>query len=306
VRLRLSADALLVVCVMIWGLNFTVIKSALGNGFNPLTFASLRFTIATAAFAGVSAARSEKVRVERHDLLVMAAWSIAVAVNQIGFAFSFHLARASTVALLFGTLPIFAGIFSQVAGIDRLTARRWIASAISFSGVGIVAVAVHGTPSGRPGGILISLVAPATFALYSIGLTPYVRKYGTYTVNLLIAVFALPPLLAVATPQLASMDWSSVTPVAWLGLVYSALVAYTLTNLLWFAVVERVGTARAAIYANLQPFLGAVFALFILSEPVNSLEWVGGAAIAAGILLSRTGSASWKHVPLETETAPHE
>jgi drug/metabolite transporter (DMT)-like permease len=288
VRFRVSADVLLVVCVTIWGLNFTVIKYGLGNGFNPLTFASLRFTIATGALVGMSAARSER------------------AVNQIGFAFSFDFARASTVALLFGTLPIFAGIFSQIAGIDRLTARRWIAAAISFAGVGIVAVAVHGTPSGRPGGILISLVAPATFALYSIGLTPYVRKYGTYTVNMLIAVFALPPLLAISAPQLASMDWSSVTPVAWLGLLYSALVAYTFTNLLWFAAVERVGTARAAIYANLQPFLGAVFALVLLSEPVNSLEWLGGAAIAAGILLSRTGSASWKHVPLETKTAPHE
>ena len=290
----------------IWGFNFTVIKHALGHGFSPLAFGSMRFTIATVAFTGVIFARGERVRVERRDLLAMLAWSAAVAVNQIGFAFSFHLARASTVALLFGTLPIFAGIYSQLARIDRLGTRRWIAAAVSFSGVGIVAVAVHGTPSGRPAGILISLVAPATFALYSIGLTPYVRKYGTYTVNLLIAVFALPPLLAAAGPQLASMEWSAVSPLAWLGLVYSALVAYTLTNLLWFVAVERVGTARAAVYANLQPFIGAVFALLILSEPVNSLEWVGGAAIAAGIVLSRTGSANWKHVALETKTAPHE
>src|SRR5204863_4972346 len=129
VRLRMSADALLVVCVTIWGLNFTVIKYALGHGFNPLTFASMRFTIATGALAGVSFARGRtaRARVERRDLLVMLAWSTAVAVNQIGFAFSFHLARASTVALLFGTLPIFAGIYSQLARIDRLTTRRWLA-----------------------------------------------------------------------------------------------------------------------------------------------------------------------------------
>ena len=305
-RFRVSADALLVVCVAIWGLNLTVIKEALGNGFEPLAFGSTRFLIATAAFVGVSLARREPLRVKRRDVLVMAGWSGLVALNQIGFAYSFHLATASTIALVFGTLPIFAGIYSQLAGIDRLSTRRWLAAAISFSGVAMVAIGVHGTPSGHVGGILISLVAPATFSLYSIGLTPNVHRYGTYTVNLLIALFALPPLLAVSSPQLASMDWGAVTPLGWLCLVYSALVAYTFTNLLWFMAVKYVGTARASVYANLQPFIGAVFALLILSESMTTLEWLGGAAIATGIVLSRTGSASWKHVAFETETAPHE
>jgi drug/metabolite transporter (DMT)-like permease len=306
VRLRLSADALLVVCVTIWGLNFTVIKEALGNGFEPLSFASTRFTLATVAFVGVSLVRRERLQVQRRDLAIMAAWSGLIALNQVGFAYSFHLATASTIALVFGTLPIFAGIYSQLAGIDRLSRRRWLAAALSFSGVAMVAVGVHGTPSGHVGGILISLVAPATFALYSIGLTPFVHRYGTYTVNLLVAAFALPPLLAVSAPQLASTDWGAVSSLGWLCLVYSALVAYTFTNLLWFVAIKYVGTARAAVYANLQPFIGAVFAVLILSETMTTLEWLGGAAIAVGIVLSRTGSASWKHVALETETAPHE
>jgi len=304
VRRRPSADALLVVCVTIWGLNFTVIKEALGNGFEPLPFASARFAIATAVFVGLSLARRERLHVKRRDALIMAGWSGLVAVNQIGFAYSFQLATASTIALVFGTLPIFAGIYSQFAGIERLGSRRWLAAAVSFAGVGMVAIGVHGTPSGHVGGILVSLVAPATFALYSIGLTPYVHRYGTYTVNLLIALFALPPLMAISSPQIASMDWGAVTPLGWLCLAYSAVVAYTFTNLLWFVAIKYVGTARAAVYANLQPFIGAVFAVLILSESMTTLEWLGGAAIAAGIVLSRTGSASWKHVTVESEKVP--
>jgi drug/metabolite transporter (DMT)-like permease len=306
VRLRLSPDALLVFCVLIWGLNFTVIKEALGNGFEPLAFGSTRFAIATAAFAGVSFARGQRLRVTRRDALLIAGWSVAVAANQIGFAYSFHLATASTIALLFGTLPIFAGIYSRIAGIDGMSSRRWLAAAISFSGVGMVAIGVHGTPSGHVEGILISLAAPATFALYSIGLTPYVHRYGTYTVNLLVSMFSLPVVLAISLPQLASMAWHAVTPLGWLCIVFSALGAYTLTNLLWFVAVGRVGTARAAVYANLQPFIGALFAVLILSETMTALEWLGGAAIAAGIVLSRTGSANWKHVAPATETASSE
>ena len=82
-------------------------------------------------------------------------------------------------------------------------------------------------------------------------------------------------------------DWESIDGLAWAGLVYSALLAYALTNLMWFVAVARVGAARASVYANLQPFLGAVFALVLLSEEMGALQWAGGIAIAAGIVLGR-------------------
>jgi drug/metabolite transporter (DMT)-like permease len=41
------------------------------------------------------------------------------------------------------------------------------------------------------------------------------------------------------------------------------------------------------LYANLQPFLGAVFALLILSESMTAIQVGGGLLIAVGILLSR-------------------
>ena len=59
------------------------------------------------------------------------------------------------------------------------------------------------------------------------------------------------------------------------------------TNLLWFNSIERVGPSRASLYANLQPFLGAIFALLILSESMTMLQIAGGLLIAAGIVLSR-------------------
>jgi len=53
-------------------------------------------------------------------------------------------------------------------------------------------------------------------------------------------------------------------------------------NLLWFGGISRVGPSRAAVFANLQPFIGAIFALLILSESITRLQIAGGLAIAAG------------------------
>ena len=60
-----------------------------------------------------------------------------------------------------------------------------------------------------------------------------------------------------------------------------------LTNVLWFRSISKIGPARATLAANLQPFVAAVLAVVLLSEPLGLLQVLGGLLIAAGILLAR-------------------
>ena len=69
---------------------------------------------------------------------------------------------------------------------------------------------------------------------------------------------------------------------AWACFVYSLFFSLVFTNIMWFTAIDRVGAARASLYANLQPFLGAFFALVVLSEEMSGLQFVGGVVIAAG------------------------
>ena len=63
-----------------------------------------------------------------------------------------------------------------------------------------------------------------------------------------------------------------------------------ITNILWFTALRRVGPSRSSLFANLQPFLGAVFALLLLSERMTLVQVAGGLGIAAGIALARPRS----------------
>lgn len=308
VRARLSADVLLGACVLIWGLNFTVVKYATAHGFTPFAFAGSRFAISLVLFAAIGLTCKLGPRLPRRDLVYLALWAASMTtLNQVALPSSLRYASASSVALLFGTLPIFAGVYSQLWRIERLGVRLWVAAAFSFGGVALIAIGTHGGPSGSIGGILLGLVAPASFALYSIALVPLVRKHGSLHVNVLAAIFTAPLLLSVSAPSLISTDWGAVTPLAYAGVVYASVASYVLTNLLWLVAVGRVGATRASLYANLQPFFGALFALLLLSEVMGRYELLGGAAIAAGIVLSRTGSAKRKKAArVEAEAAPDE
>ncbi|MEO8290007.1 MAG: DMT family transporter [Gaiellaceae bacterium] len=287
-RHRVPADVLLLVTVVFWSFNFTVVKYALTHGWEPLSYSSVRFAIGALLFSGYTYAREGSLAVRRSDVLFMlGAAAAGIWLNQLSFVFAVKLTTASTVALMFGTLPIFVALVSWAFRLEQLRLRHWVATVISFSGVALVAAGSSGGLSGDLGGVLLGLAASATWAIYSAAMGPLMRRYSPYRISAFMGLTGSVPLLLTAIGQIRSEDWSQIGGLAWAAFVYSLFFSLVFTNIMWFTAIDKVGAARASLYANLQPFLGAFFALVVLSEEMGALQAAGGLVIGAGILLAR-------------------
>jgi drug/metabolite transporter (DMT)-like permease len=285
---RVPADVLLFVTVLCWSFNFTVVKYALTHGWQPLSYSSLRFAIGAVLFSAFTYAHEGSLRVGRGDVrLMLAAAAAGIWLNQLTFAYSVKLTTAATVALMFGTLPIFVALVASAYGVERLRLRHWLATVVSFAGVGLVAAGSAGGLSGDLGGILLGLAASATWAAYSVAMAPLMRRYSPYRISAFMLLVGSVPLLVSSAAQLASQDWDALGGLAWAAFLYSLFFSLVFTNIWWFTAIDRVGAARASLYANLNPFLGAFFALVVLSEEMGRLQVAGGLVIGAGIVLAR-------------------
>ena len=287
-RHRVPADVLLLLTVLLWSFNFTVVKYALTHGWEPLSYSSVRFALGAVLFSAFTFGRERTLRVDRADVrLVVAAAALGIWLNQLTFTYSVRLTTAATAALMFGTMPIFVALAAQALGLERLHVRHWLATTISFSGVALVALGATGGLSGDLGGILLGLGAAFTWAVYSVVIGPLMRRYSPYRISAFTLLVGSVPLVLSALGQLASQDWSSLGSLAWGAFVYSLLFSLVFTNITWFTAIDRVGAPRASLYVNLQPFLGAFFALVVLSEEMGALQVAGGLVIGAGIVLAR-------------------
>ena len=287
-RHRVPADVLLLLTVLLWSFNFTVVKYALTHGWEPLAYSSVRFALGAVLFSAFTFGRERTLRVDRADVrLVVAAAALGIWLNQLTFTYSVRLTTAATAALMFGTMPIFVALAAQALGLERLHVRHWLATTISFSGVALVALGATGGLSGDLGGILLGLGAAFTWAVYSVVIGPLMRRYSPYRISAFTLLVGSVPLVLSALGQLASQDWSSLGSLAWGAFVYSLLFSLVFTNITWFTAIDRVGAPRASLYVNLQPFLGAFFALVVLSEEMGALQVAGGLVIGAGIVLAR-------------------
>ena len=285
---RLSpAEVGLLVTVLIWSFNFTLTKYVLDHGFKPLAYSSLRFTTAAILFAGIAFALEGSLRMRRRDLgVLLAAVVVGIWLNQIGFVYSLKFTTASTAALVFGTLPIFTILCATATRVERLSKRFVAAAAVSFAGVALVAAGAEGAVAGSPTGIALALLGAATWAVYSVAIAPLMRRYSPFRISAVALLLGAPMTLASATPQLATQEWDF-PPLIWVIFAIAVVGPLVITNILWFSALHHVGPSRASLYANLQPFLGAIFALLILSERMTALQVAGGLGIAAGIALAR-------------------
>src|SRR5262245_18074403 len=167
-------------------------------------------------FVAFSLRRFGSLRLDRRDMLRLALWGgLVFSTNWIAFSYSVDFASAATVALLIGTMPLFAALFSQLLGIERLDRRRWLGGLISFTGVGLVAVGATTGLHASVCGVLLALYVPASFALDSIARAPLVRRHCSLRVNTLASLFCLLVLLAASAPELARTDWGAVSGLAW-------------------------------------------------------------------------------------------
>jgi drug/metabolite transporter (DMT)-like permease len=278
---------MLLVTVTIWAFGFTVTKYALENGFEPLAFSSARFALAGVLFALLTYGRERTFTLtRRHLLLLLGAAFVGIYLNQVAFVYAIDLTTASTTALIFGTLPVLTALFAFALGVERLSRRFWVAAALSFAGVVLVAVGGGGGVSASLTGNLLAFVGAATWGLYSVAIVPLMRHYSPYRISAVALLAGAVPLALTGLPQLLDQDWGF-AGLVWAGFVFAVLGPLVLTNVLWFTAIDRVGPSRATLVTNLQPFLAAVFAVILLSETITAVQLAGGAAIALSLLLAR-------------------
>ncbi|MDX6411222.1 MAG: hypothetical protein QOE91_738 [Gaiellaceae bacterium] len=284
---RRQAELMLATTVMLWALNFTVTKYVLDHGFKPLAYSTVRYGAATVIFTWFTYGRERSFHVRRRDLALIAlAAALGIWLNQITYVYAISNSNASTIALILGATPIFTALIAFAFGLERMYRRFWIAAAVSFGGVALIAFGKAGGVSGSLKGDLLGVATAATWAAYTVAIAPLMRRYSPYRISALVLLIGWVAIAATGWRQVQDQSFHLSTLV-WLCLLYATLGPLVLTNILWFRAVDRVGPSRATLVANMQPFVAALFAVLLLSEKITVLQVVGGAFIAGGIALSR-------------------
>lgn len=282
------ADAGALLAVFVWGVSFPVLKGLM-TVMSPLTLMVARglvsclvLAIALRRTGGWRAPTAEDVPA------LLAAGLIGFTVNQMFYSWGLHLTTASHSGLIFTITPLFVSGMSQALGHVRLGRLDMLGLALGVMGAGLI---IGWPASGAAGGAsvlgdLLTVGAAITWGVWTILAAPILQRRGTLAGTFWITLTGTLGLVPFALPGLLGQDWR-LPWWAFVGVIYAGAAGGALGSLLWYAAVRRLGAARTAIYANMESFFAVLAAALLLGERVAVTSLVGGAAVVAGVLLTR-------------------
>ncbi|MBA2294627.1 MAG: DMT family transporter, partial [Actinobacteria bacterium] len=206
---RLSTvELMLLTTIVLWALNLTVSRYILTHGFQPLAYSSARYGLAVLVFLALTIVLERSLRLSRRDLAIASAAACFVFVNQIAFVYALERTTASVLGLVLGATPIFAALFGLAARLETLSRRFWLGALLSFAGVALVALGSGGEVSGDLGGVLLGVLTAATWAAYSILVTPLMRRHSATKISAIVLGLAWVPIVLTGATQLSRQEWS--------------------------------------------------------------------------------------------------
>lgn len=284
-----ATDVGLLVMALIWGINYSVVKSGI-NALGPFAFNGLRVALAAVVLGVVSALLRADRWPARRDVVHLALLGLmGNGLYQLFFILGLARTRAGIAALVVAAGPAYIAIISHLLGRERLPLRGWMGIGLQLMGVACVVGSTHGLEAGADAMLGAGLIACGSlmWAVFSVLLQPYTaRAHPIHLSSITMASGAL-FLLVVAAPALRQLDLATVGPAEWGAVVYAGLGALVVAYLLFYRGVRVLGPTRTAMYGNLQPLIAIAVAWVVLSERPTGWQALGATFIMGGLLLSR-------------------
>jgi drug/metabolite transporter (DMT)-like permease len=125
------------------------------------------------------------------------------------------------------------------------------------------------------------------WSVYSVLGQPLLTRRSPLVVTGLSMAAGTVLYVALTFESLVSIRWSTISGLAWALTTGSALLALVFAYLVWYTAVQRIGSARTALYNNLTPIAAMTIAAVWLGERVRTEQVVGAMLIVGGLLLAR-------------------
>lgn len=282
-RLRRWLQLPALAAVVIWGAAFPIVKFALAE-FPVLAYAALRPVIAVAVLFGLLWVRGEPLGIERGDWRrLLAAGYGGMALFQLCFILGLGYTSASHSALLLCTSPLLGAVALWLTRKEPVSLRSLAGLLLGLTGVALVVVQADPSGTASLTGDLLTLLA----ALGWVGVTvlpgSLVARYGPVKVTAWLLLAGATVLVAIGWREMLVAVRQPPSLLAWLSLLYSAVVAMVLANVLWQRAVRALGSTQTLVFFYLQPVIAILLAAVVLGERLNPLQLTGGAITLLGV-----------------------
>ena len=272
------------VTLLLWASAFVAIRH-LGHDVSPGALSLGRLLIA-AVVLSVLLARAPRIRLTRNEVLLLLGCGIAwFGIYNLSLNAAEQRIDAATAAMIVQVGPILIALLAALFLGERLT--TWFAAGmvVAFGGVVVIGNAMRGDGGSDLSGVLLALLAAATYAIGVVCQKVLLRRVSGLEVTCYacwIGAVVCLPWIGDLGEVVTTSSTQNLLLIAYLGVFPTAIAFST-----WAYALRWTDAGKQAITTFLVPGITAVLAWLLLDEVPPTMVFVGGVLCIAGVLLTR-------------------
>lgn len=286
--------ASILLVVVIWGVNFVVMKVGLAN-LTPFQLGFGRYLFAFLPLALVLRRPSVRVR-------WVVAFGLTQGLGQFGMLFVALQAgmSAAMASVLLQTQVFFSAFLGIVLLHERISASLKVGLAFALAGLGFFAVSALGVEEATgvtAWGLVFTLTAAAMWAGSNI-VVRLAQQDGTRFEPLAFVVWCsgvpILPFFALSwtfDPPSARANWLEAPWTVWAALAFLGWIATDLGYGLWTRLLKKYPASRVAPFSLGVPLIGLGAGILFLNESIAPVQWIGAALVLCALVCVVAGGS---------------
>lgn len=260
-----------------------------GSSFDPIQMTFLRFLIGGLVLApfGWSDLKKRGTKLTKHDMLWLAAVGIVgVSISMLAFQYAVGYCNAATASSIICLNPLFTMFIAHLFTSEKMNRAKWMAC-----GLGLVAAVFmirpwDVQPGNTPQGLLLALLAAATFGAYTVMGKRTIGRIGSLaqtSVSFLVGSLVLLVIMLFTGRPIVSGVLDN-----WLLVAYVGIVVTGIGYICYFTAIRYSDATTGAIAFYIKPAIAPVLAVIFLGEHIYWNTVVGVVLlIGASVLILR-------------------
>lgn len=269
---------------LMWSSAFTSARIIVTNA-PPLTVSAARFFIAGLVTLAIARALGQSLRLSPAQWRLTILFGICQNALYLGLNFvAMQTIEASLAAIVASSLPLWVALAGWLIWRETLSPVALTGLFGGFAGVALI-MGTRLSAGVDPFGLLLCGIGvlALTFATLAVR--------GASSGGNLLTVVGMQMLVGGVVLTIPAMSETWVFNWSWLlvmAVLYTIFVPGVIATIVWFQLVNRIGTVRAATFHFLNPFLGVAVAALLLGEALGPLDIVGVVIITISIFAVQT------------------
>lgn len=267
--------------ILVWGLNFVVIRVGLDD-LPPMLLGAMRFTLA--AIPAVFFIRRPKI-----PLRWLLAYGLTISFGQFAFLFSAMTVGmpAGLASLVLQSQAFFTLLFAAMVLGEQVRMHNLVGLCVAAGG--LLLIGLNSGIGMTLAGFVLTICAAAMWAMGNV-ITKRVGKVDL--VSLVVWGSLVPPLpflamsLLLEGPQQIGQALENISLNAVFALFYLAFGATLLGYGLWSRLLSRYPAAQVAPFSMLVPVIGLSSAALLLDEQLSQLQAFGTILVMTGLAIN--------------------